>query len=114
MAQQSQVAAGMPPIARLRPSQGFLVWLGVAPFFIFALMFLILPTGYLLVGAFQDPDGNFTLANIGDLFQPSILSAYWVSIEVSAASAIGGAFDRLLPRLCGRAGRPAALDPADA
>ena len=91
MAQQSQVAAGMPPIARLRPSQGFLVWLGVAPFFVFALMFLILPTGYLLVGAFQDPSGNFTLANLGDLFQPSILSAYWVSIEVSAASAIGGA-----------------------
>ena len=54
-------------------------------------MFLILPTGYLLIGAFQDPDGNFTLANIGDLFEPSILSAYWISIEVSAASAIAGA-----------------------
>ena len=91
MAQQSQVAARLPLMARIRPDQGFLVWLGVAPFLIFAMMFLILPTGYLLVGAFQDPDGNFTLANIGDLFQPSILSAYWISIEVSAASAIGGA-----------------------
>jgi len=91
MAQQSQVVARLPLMARIRPEQGFLVWLGVAPFLIFALMFLILPTGYLLVGAFQDPAGNFTLANIGDLFQPSILSAYWISIEVSAASAIGGA-----------------------
>jgi putative spermidine/putrescine transport system permease protein len=91
MAQQSQVVARLPLMARIRPDQGFLVWLGVAPFLIFALMFLILPTGYLLVGAFQDPDGNFTLANLGDLFQPSILSAYWISIEVSAASAIGGA-----------------------
>jgi putative spermidine/putrescine transport system permease protein len=91
MAQQSQVAARLPLMARIRPDQGFLVWLGVAPFLIFALMFLILPTGYLLVGAFQDPAGNFTLANLGDLFQPSILSAYWISIEVSAASAIGGA-----------------------
>jgi putative spermidine/putrescine transport system permease protein len=91
MAQHSQVAVRLPLMARLRPDQGFLVWLGVAPFLIFALMFLILPTGYLLVGAFQDPDGNFTLANLGDLFQPSILSAYWISIEVSAASAIGGA-----------------------
>ena len=36
------------------------------------------------------PTGNFTLDNIADLFQPSILSAYWISIEVSAASAIGG------------------------
>ena len=91
MAQQSQVVARLPLMARIRPEQGFLVWIGVAPFLIFALMFLILPTGYLLVGAFQDPAGNFTLANIGDLFQPSILSAYWISIEVSAASAIGGA-----------------------
>jgi putative spermidine/putrescine transport system permease protein len=91
MAEQSQVVARLPLMARIRPEQGFLVWLGVAPFLIFALMFLILPTGYLLVGAFQDPAGNFTLANIGDLFQPSILSAYWISIEVSAASAIGGA-----------------------
>ena len=31
------------------------------PFFIFALMFLILPTAYLVIGGFQDADGNFTL-----------------------------------------------------
>lgn len=66
-------------------------WLGVVPFFVFALMFLIVPTGFLMVGAFQDPDGHFTLNNIFNLFQPSILSAYWISIEVSAASAFGGA-----------------------
>jgi putative spermidine/putrescine transport system permease protein len=66
-------------------------WLGVVPFFVFALMFLIVPTGFLMVGAFQDPDGHFTLDNIFNLFQPSILSAYWISIEVSAASAFGGA-----------------------
>jgi putative spermidine/putrescine transport system permease protein len=66
-------------------------WLGVVPFFVFALMFLIVPTGFLMVGAFEDPDGHFTLDNIFNLFQPSILSAYWISIEVSAASAIGGA-----------------------
>src|SRR5581483_11853125 len=65
-------------------------WVGVAPFFLFALLFLILPTGYLLVGSFQDAAGNFTLANIGNLFTPSILSAYRISIEVSLASAITG------------------------
>ena len=37
-------------------------WLGVTPFFVFALMFLILPTLFLVVGGFQDADGNFTLA----------------------------------------------------
>jgi putative spermidine/putrescine transport system permease protein len=72
-------------------SSQFLTWLGVAPFFIFALLFLILPTGFLMVGAFQDPQGHFTLANFHDLFQPGVLEAYWISFKVSAASAIGGA-----------------------
>lgn len=66
-------------------------WIGVVPFFVFALMFLILPTLYLVVGAFQDAQGNFTLANIGKLLHPSILSAYWISIKVSTASAVLGA-----------------------
>jgi putative spermidine/putrescine transport system permease protein len=66
-------------------------WLGVAPFFLFALMFLILPTGFLFIGSFQDADGNFTLANIVNLFEPSIISAYWISLKVSAFSALGGA-----------------------
>jgi putative spermidine/putrescine transport system permease protein len=66
-------------------------WLGVAPFFIFALMFLILPTTYLILGAFQNDQGEFTLENIAALFQPSIVAAYWISIKVSVASAILGA-----------------------
>lgn len=66
-------------------------WLGIAPFFLFALLFLLLPTGFLVVGGFQDAEGHFTLANIAHLFQPSIVSAYWISIEVSAVSALGGA-----------------------
>jgi len=68
-----------------------LSFLGVLPFFLFALLFLLLPTSYLFIGAFQDRDGAFTLANIAGLFTPSILSAYWISIKVSAASAVLGA-----------------------
>jgi putative spermidine/putrescine transport system permease protein len=75
--------------ARMRmPTQ----WLGVAPFFIFALMFLILPTAYLMLGAFQNDAGEFTFANITALSQPSIVAAYWISIKVSVASAVIGAF----------------------
>jgi len=44
-----------------------------------------------MIGGFQDADGNFTLANIQELFSPSILAAYWISIKISIASAIGGA-----------------------
>jgi putative spermidine/putrescine transport system permease protein len=66
-------------------------WIGVAPFFLFAILFLILPTAFLIVGAFQTPDGTFTLANLRDLTHPSIVAAYRISIEISAASAIAGA-----------------------
>jgi putative spermidine/putrescine transport system permease protein len=65
-------------------------WLGVVPFFLFAILFLILPTAFLVVGAFQDNEGHFTLRNIANLTQPSIVAAYWISIKVSAASAIIG------------------------
>jgi putative spermidine/putrescine transport system permease protein len=63
----------------------------VVPFFVFALMFLILPSAYLIAGAFQDPGGNFTLANILELRRPIILGAYWTSIQLSAITAALGA-----------------------
>ena len=66
-------------------------WLGIAPFLIFALLFLILPTIYLVAGAFLTPDGSLTLKNIGDLFTKSIMDSYWISIKVSVTSALGGA-----------------------
>jgi putative spermidine/putrescine transport system permease protein len=72
-------------------------WLGVTPFLVFALMFLILPTSYLVIGAFQNADGAFTLQNLIDLGQPQILAAYKISIQISGASAlIGAAFGALL------------------
>ncbi|MDO6586069.1 ABC transporter permease subunit [Salipiger sp. 1_MG-2023] len=65
-------------------------WLGLLPFALFALLFLILPTMNIVVGAFQTPDGSLTLQNIVNLFQPSILSAYWISIRISFATALLG------------------------
>ena len=65
-------------------------WLGVAPFVIFAVMFLILPTVYLVGTAFFGPDG-FTLDNIYALFTDQIMAAYWISIRISGASAVLGA-----------------------
>ncbi|MBZ9821876.1 ABC transporter permease subunit [Mesorhizobium sp. CA14] len=67
-------------------------WLGVTPFFIFAVMFLILPTLYLMLGAFQNEAGEFTFANIVALFSANIVAAYWISIKVSLASSLIGAF----------------------
>ena len=60
------------------------------PFLIFALLFLILPTVNLVIGAFQDKEGGFTFANIANLNQPHLISSYWISIKISAASALLG------------------------
>jgi putative spermidine/putrescine transport system permease protein len=82
--------AGSPAPAAL----GFrlrLDWLAVVPFIVFSVMFLALPTVYILVGAFTNRAGQFTFDNILGLLDPSIVSAYWVSIRISIASAVLGA-----------------------
>jgi putative spermidine/putrescine transport system permease protein len=65
-------------------------WLGILPFLAFALLFLILPTMQIVVGAFRNPAGELTLANVRNLFTPSILAALAISIRVSFASAFLG------------------------
>jgi len=80
------------PTRRARPSSGLWAWVGVAPFLLFAFLFMLLPSLSLLVGSFRDTQGHFTLDNIRSLFTPSILSAYSISIRISLATALGGGF----------------------
>ncbi len=65
--------------------------LAVAPFVLFAVMFLFLPTLGLVGAAFTDRAGNFTFDNIIGLGADQIVAAYWISIRISGASAILGA-----------------------
>jgi putative spermidine/putrescine transport system permease protein len=44
----------------------------------------------IIVGSFRNAAGEFTLDNIINLFQPSIMAAYWISIRISVASALLG------------------------
>ena len=90
MSQQTQVAHALPS-ATGGTTRISWAWLGVVPFFTFAIMFLLLPSGYLIVGAFQDRAGHFTFDNILELRRPVIVSAYWTSIQLSAITAILGA-----------------------
>src|SRR5579859_6065199 len=62
-------------------------WLGLVPFFLFAFIFMLLPSSSLFIDSFKDAQGQFTLAG---LFRYDILSSYLLSIEISAATAIGG------------------------
>ena len=86
-------------------------WIGVTPFFLFAILFLILPSLRLFIGSFTDEQGRFTTANILQLFeQKSILDAYWLSIRISAVTAIGGGlFGFLLAYAVTVGGLPRAL-----
>lgn len=73
------------------PSADWKKWLGVTPFFLFAILFLILPSLRLFIGSFTTEDGQFSLVNIIQLFEvKAILDAYWLSIRISAATALGG------------------------
>lgn len=60
------------------------------PFLLFTFLFLILPTLYIVVGAFRTAEGGFTFDNILALNTPAIRNAYWVSIKVSFFSALLG------------------------
>jgi putative spermidine/putrescine transport system permease protein len=75
----------------LRPVTSWKVWLGVAPFFLFAVLFLLLPSFRLLTASFSAPDGSFTFDNIRQLFtEPLIVNSYRLSIQISAVTALGG------------------------
>ena len=78
-------------ISRNRFRSIFVKWVGVLPFFLFAFFFMLLPSFGLLAGSFFDAEGNFTLKNIAELFtNPTIVTAYKLSIQISAVTALGG------------------------
>lgn len=87
----SDHSAWRPP-ARSLP----LSWIGVAPFILFAILFLILPTIHIVIGAFQAPSGALTLANIAGLAAPNIVGAAWISIKISVLTALFGCIAGLL------------------
>lgn len=69
----------------------FRKWVGVIPFFLFAFLFMLLPSLRLFVGSFTNNAGQFTFDNVLQLFtQTTIINAYKLSIAISAVTAIGG------------------------
>ena len=81
------------PAAR-RPSFS---WLGVVPFLLFTVAFLVLPIFFLVIGSFQDAQGNPTLQNYADLTTRQPATAYRNSIQLSLITAVlGGIFGFLI------------------
>lgn len=74
----------------LRIRRSASVWLGVVPFALFALVFLVLPTLHVVLGAFQSAEGGWTLGNLAGLTAKPILSALWMSLRISLWTALLG------------------------
>jgi putative spermidine/putrescine transport system permease protein len=72
-------------------------WIGVIPFFVFILAFLIWPSLNLFSGAFRDSHGNFTFSNITGMFDDYVLKSYLISLQVSLITSLtGGIFGFLV------------------
>ncbi|MGD0985765.1 MAG: ABC transporter permease subunit [Acidimicrobiales bacterium] len=88
-------------------------FLGMVPFAAFITIFLLIPTGEIIVGAFRTVNGAFTLSNIRDIFQAPYPAAFEFSVELSALSAlIGGIFGFLLANAILHHGVPRWIRPA--
>jgi len=82
-------------------------WVGVVPFFAYLAVFLVIPTGEMVVDAFKGPSGSFTMANVSAVVHGQYLAAYEVSLEVSALSTlIGGVLGFLIAAAIVRRGVP--------
>ena len=81
-----------PAYRRRRPGRLQLgLLLPTLPFFAYVAVFLVLPTGIVVVNAFQTPTGAFTLSNLTVLGQSAVRSAAFWSVGLSAISALSGA-----------------------
>jgi putative spermidine/putrescine transport system permease protein len=82
--------AGRFSLSRLRAG------LGVVPFLAYLVIFLIVPTVTVLIGAFAE-QGRPSLVNVADLANSSVLGSLGASLAVSAVTAlIGGVVGALL------------------
>lgn len=89
-------AAGNPAVkTAARPTGGGrrlpLTWLGVAPFFAYVGLFLVLPSVVIAVGSVTTKDGSLTLANMTEIAQPYLVKSFVNSAIISVVSAVIGA-----------------------
>ncbi|MGI3786318.1 MAG: ABC transporter permease, partial [Janthinobacterium lividum] len=86
-------------LARLRPA------LGVLPFAVYLLIFLVVPTVTVVIGAFAE-QGRPSLTNLVGLAEPSVLTALLNSVVVSAVTALIGGVVGALAAYAVVTGRP--------
>ena len=81
--------------------------MGVVPFFLYAGLFLIAPAAQVLIGAFRDIDGGWTLDNVRTIFDDPYIGDFRTSIEISVVTAlVGGLLGFLIAYAAIREGTP--------
>jgi putative spermidine/putrescine transport system permease protein len=89
-------SAGSPVVlTAARPTRGGrrlpLTWLGVAPFFVYVGLFLLLPTAVIVAGSLAAKDGSLTFSNLTTLQQDFMIKSFVGSAIISVVSAFAGA-----------------------
>jgi putative spermidine/putrescine transport system permease protein len=89
-------AAGSPALnAAAPPVRGgrrlTFTWLGVAPFFAYVGLFLVLPSVIIAAGSFAAKDGSLTLSNLTEVQQAYLVRSFVNSTIISLVSAFVGA-----------------------
>lgn len=84
-------AEAVPGAVALRGRRGVPAMAGVAPFAVYVLLFLAVPTVLAVGTGFVDGEGRFTLENVAALGDPVVLSAFGASLGLSAFTAVVGA-----------------------
>ena len=90
---QTAVAAGVHPsraVRRQRLLRQFRDVAGLLPFGLYMLVFFIFPTAKVILEAFRDQDGSWTLGNIAESTQGVFLESFVGSIKLSLISAVTG------------------------
>ncbi len=66
-------------------------WIGAVPFLAYVAVFLLLPAGIIVVGAFLNGDGSMTLSNFANLSRSYVVSSIVNTVILSAVTAVVGA-----------------------
>ncbi len=66
-------------------------WVGTVPFFAYAGVFLLLPTGIVIWDALRNPSGGWNLTSLKALFEPTVRGYFIGSLKLCLISSAGGA-----------------------
>jgi putative spermidine/putrescine transport system permease protein len=87
-------------------------WLIVVPFLAYVSAFLLIPTGEVVLQAFRDDSGAFSLSGMHELTRPETISAFEQTIKLSLITAVaGGLIGLFIAQATLRKGIPAFLRP---